>query len=366
MPSADRSFADSRLLANAMAVFVRIGAVVVLLYWCLSIVSPFLGIVVWGVILSIALYPTHVSLSRRLGGREGWSACMLVLIAIAVVLVPTWLLADSTLAGLRGLAANIQDGAIDIPPPREGVADWPLVGDRVYGIWALAATNIQKTLNQFQPQLQTAGRQALLFAGHLAGAVLQLIFSIIVAGIMLPRAAGCYSATRNIMSRLVGSTERGRELADLSIGTIRSVMKGVLGVALIQALLAAIGLFVAAVPAAGLLSGVVLVLAIIQLPPLLVLGPIAIWYFSVAEPVPAAVFLVYAVIVSVSDTFLKAFFLGRGLETPMLVILIGAIGGAITQGIVGLFVGAVTLTLGYEIATKWMVPEDLRAESGVS
>jgi predicted PurR-regulated permease PerM len=132
------------------------------------------------------------------------------------------------------------------------------------------------------------------------------------------------------------------------------VAKGVLGIALIQAILSAIGLLVAGVPAAGLWAGVVLVLAIVQLPPLIVLGPIAIWYFSVAEPVPAVIFLVYATIVSVSDTFLKPFLLGRGVETPMLVILMGAIGGAIAKGIIGLFIGAVILALAYELLIAWM------------
>ena len=139
--------------------------------------------------------------------------------------------------------------------------------------------------------------------------------------------------------------------------TIRSVAKGILGIAIIQGIFAAIGLAVAGVPAAGLWAGAVLVLAIVQLPPLLVLGPIAIWYFSVADTVPAIIFLVYAAIVSISDTFLKPLFLGRGVETPMLVILIGAIGGAVAFGIVGLFIGAVILALGYELLIAWMAPD---------
>ena len=112
-------------------------------------------------------------------------------------------------------------------------------------------------------------------------------------------------------------------------------------------------------PAAGLWAFAVLVLAIIQLPPILVLGPIAFWVFSVADTVPATIFLIYAIVVSGSDAVLKPMLLGRGVETPMLVILIGAIGGAMASGIIGLFIGAVVLALGYELLVAWMAPDEV-------
>ncbi len=124
-------------------------------------------------------------------------------------------------------------------------------------------------------------------------------------------------------------------------------------------MLSAIGLVLIDVPAAGIWTFAVLMLAIMQLPPIFVLGPIAIWVFSMAEPVPATIFLVYALIVSASDSFLKPMFLGRGMEIPMLVILLGAIGGMIMSGIVGLFVGAVVLALGYQIMVAWMETDEL-------
>jgi predicted PurR-regulated permease PerM len=345
MTSADSSSVDRRFLSNAMASFIQIGAVLVLLYWCYLIISPFLPIVIWGVILSVALYPAHAALSARLGGREKLSATIIILIGIAIISIPIWLLADSTIGGLRTIAAELEDGTARIPPPAESVAEWPVVGEQVYDVWSTAATNLEETLNRFRPQLQTAGKQALSFAGHTVVSAFQFIFAIVVAGVLFTSARGGRAAAQNVASSLVGP-ERGSGLTDLSILTIRSVAKGILGIAIIQAILSALGLLVAGVPAAG-----------IQLPPLLVLGPIAIWYFSVAEPVPATIFLIYAAIVSASDAFLKPMFLGRGVETPMLVILIGAIGGAIAMGILGLFIGAVILALGYEILVSWMSPD---------
>jgi predicted PurR-regulated permease PerM len=357
MTSADSSKVDQGFLANAMASFIQIGAVLFLLYWCFTIIAPFIHIVVWGLIISVALYPAHVSLTGKLGGREKLSAALLVLVGLAVILVPTWYLADSTISGLRHVATDLQDGAVSIPPPDVSVADWPLVGDLVHAAWSDAATNFEATLNRFAPQLKSIGQGVVSLAGSTVLGVLQFVLSVIIAGAFLTAAAKGYDASRNVAASLIG-TERGNKLTDLSILTIRSVTKGVLGVAIIQAILSAIGLLAIGVPAAGLWAGAVLVLAIIQLPPLLVLGPIAIWVFSTMAGLPATLFLVYAIFVSASDAFLKPMLMGRGVDVPVLVILIGAIGGAMSQGIIGLFTGAVVLALGYEIITAWMAPDE--------
>jgi len=362
MTSADSTKVDQRFLSNAMASFLQIGALLILLVMCFNIVRPFISIVVWAMILAVAIYPLHVSLATKLGGREKTSAVIFVLIGLAIILVPTWILGESTLSSLQSLAHNLREGPFSVPPPNAGVADWPVIGTKTYEIWSNAASNIEAFLGQYNTQLRGLAQKVFGFAtGTLVG-VLQFVLSTIIAGALLLQSKGGYKSTREIMASLVG-TERGAKFTDTSILTIRSVVKGVLGVAVAQAILAAIGLVLIGVPAAGLWAGAVLVLAIVQLPPIIVLGPIAFWVFSVAEPVPATIFLVYSIIVSVSDAFLKPMLLGRGLETPMLVILIGAIGGAIAMGIVGLFIGAVILVLGYELLVTWMAPDAPEAEA---
>jgi predicted PurR-regulated permease PerM len=360
MTSADSSRVDKGFLANAMAAFLQIGAVVILILWCFSIIQPFLSVVIWGLIISVALYPVHQSFTEKLGGREKWSATLLVLAGLAIIILPSWLLAESAIDGVKFLTTELEDGAVQIPPPAESVAEWPLIGERAYALWSEAATNFEATLNKFEPQLRSLGQSLVGFAGGVAGGVFQFIFATIIGGALLTQATGGYSVTRNVANSLVGD-ESGDKLADLSINTIRSVVKGVLGVAVIQTILAAIGLVVMGVPAAGLLAGSVLVLAIVQLPPWLILLPVSLWVFSVEATVPATIFFIYSMIVSLSDAVLKPMLLGRGLSTPMLVILIGAIGGAITEGIVGLFIGAVVLALGYELFVAWMAPDEASA-----
>lgn len=353
MSNASNSAPDPGFLRNAMTAFVQIGALVLLLVMCYRILSPFVYILAWAVIIAISIYPAHQWLKRRLGGREKTAAVVLVLIALAILLVPTWLVADSTITGLKSVADDFRDGAVTIKPPSPNVAEWPLIGDKVYAIWSAASENLEETMNQFAPQLRKLGEKAISFAGGGVVTVLQFVLSIIIAGALLMNAAGGYQLAGSLATALVGD-ERGIKLIDMSIQTIRSVFKGVLGVAFIQAFFAAVGLIVMDVPAAGLIAGLVLVFAIVQLPVLIVLGPVAFWVFSVAEPVPATLFAIYAVVVSVGDAFLKPMLLGRGVEVPMLVILLGAIGGAFTGGIIGLFVGAVVLALGYEILKAWL------------
>jgi predicted PurR-regulated permease PerM len=356
MTSADSSKVDQKFLANAMASFLQIGALLVLLFWCFNIVKPFIGIVVWAVIIAVAVYPLHVSLTAKLGGREKTSATIFVLIGLAIILVPTWTLGESTLGGLKTLGQDLRAGTLNVPAPKPGVAEWPVIGEKTYEIWSGAAANLEETAAQYQEQLRTLGHRIFNFGTGMLIGVLQFVLSTIIAGALLMQSKGGYTASREIMTSLVG-TANGQRFTNMSISTIRSVVKGVLGVAVIQALLAAVGLVLMGVPAAGIWAGAVLVVAIIQLPPILVLGPIAFWLFSVADPVPATIFLIYSFLVSFSDAILKPMLLGRGVDTPMLVILIGAIGGAMMSGIVGLFVGAVVLALGYELLVAWMAPD---------
>lgn len=350
--AADRSFQK-----NAMASFTQIGALMLLLILCFQIIAPFLTIVAWAMIIAVAIYPAHVMLAGKLGGREKTSATIFVLVGLAILIIPTYMTADSSFTALSTMGHDLKAGSVSISPPDESVAEWPVIGKKVYGAWSSAADNLEATLKNFQPQLVAFSEGVIKFAGSIALGVLQFVVSMIIAGVFLVSAEGGYKTARTLSSSLIG--ERGESMVDLVIATIRSVAKGVLGVAIIQALFAGIGLAVMGVPAPGVWAGIVLVLAIIQLPPLLILAPIAFWVFSIADPVAATIFAVYCFIVSISDAFLKPMFLGRGMEIPMLVILLGAIGGAMFAGIIGLFIGAIVLALGYEILVAWMETDEL-------
>ncbi len=346
---------DTAFLRNSLAAAVQIGILFLLAAWCIRIISPFIGVVAWAAIIAIAVYPIQQKLSGLLGGREKLAATIIVLIGLAILLVPTWQLTGSSIETARKLASGLEAGTLVDPPPNESVAEWPVVGKPVYETWSDAAVNLEATLTQYSDQLKSFSNWLAKTIAGTAGGILGFALSIIIAGALMTAAEQSHQAFRAIGYRLNG--ERGADFADLSVATVRSVAKGVLGVALIQTLLAAIGLLVMDIPGAGIWAAIVLVLAIMQLPPILVLGPIAIWVFSTAATVPATIFLIYALFVSFSDTFLKPMLLGRGVDVPMLVILLGAIGGMITAGIIGLFVGAVVLALGYQVFMHWLGEE---------
>lgn len=324
--------------------------------WCFLIFQPFLMPVLWGIIIAVALNPWFDRLANGLGGRRKLTGTLFVLVVLGAMIVPAFLLSESFFGGIKWLSIQVQKDAIHIPPPPARVSEWSLIGNWVHDTWANASTDLDRTLARFGPQLKSFGVWLLGTLTGLGFAFLMTIVSVIIAGVMLVRAAEGGKTARSIGARLIG--EQGVAIVDLATRTIRSVAAGVVGVAVVQSLLAAVGFYLAGVPAAGLLAALVLILAVAQLPPLLIMAPAVVYLFATSDSTMTNVlFTVWALVVSVSDSFLKPMFLGRGLEIPMPVILIGAIGGMLLSGIIGLFVGAVVLAIGYKVFTAWLSEE---------
>ena len=243
------------------------------------------------------------------------------------------------------------------------IRDWPVIGAPVYKSWAQASSNLQGTLHKFAPQLKTAGMALLSTAGGSIKEIFMFIISLAIAGALLATAEKGTRVMARILTRFAG--DKGDEILNLATATIRGVMQGVIGMAVIQAILAVTGMLLVGVPAAGLWAVLVMILAIIQLPPILVLGPIAAWVFTFADTTPAVLFLTWAVLVSGCDSFLKPMLMGRGVDAPMLVILIGALGGMMMSGIIGLFVGAVVVAIMYTLFMGWVDEEHFTAPADI-
>jgi len=344
---------NNEFTKNTIEAAIRLGLLMLLVFLCFSIIKPFVLPVIWGVIIAVAIYPVFTKLKTVLGGKNKLASVIYTLIALALLITPSIFISDSLIDTSASIAENYTNGELNIPPPGEGVKDWPLVGEKIYSVWAKASNNLGETLMAYQPQLNSAIQSLISAAAGLGAGILQFVLSIIISGVLVANATPAYQMTTKIFIRLT-SIELGQEYTDLSKATIRSVALGVLGVALIQAILAALGMMIMEVPGWGIWSILVLVLAIAQLPSILVLGFVIAYVFSVAESTPAIIFAVYCLLVGFSDNLLKPLFLGRGMSTPMLVILLGAIGGMLLSGIIGLFVGAIVLALGYELFIKWL------------
>ena len=344
---------DRDFTKNTIEAAIRLGLLMLLTYWCFLILRPFLVILLWAVIIAVAIFPIFTKLRALLGGRNKLAATVYTLVALAILITPTVLVSNSILDTSNIIMERHAAGTLSVPPPGDKVREWPLVGEDIYAFWLEASAHLDKTLERYHAEIRETAIKLAGAAASIGGGILQFVLSIIISAVLIANAPGSYSVTSRFFSRLINA-EHGQEYADLATGTIRSVAQGVLCVAAIQALLSAIGMFVMDVPAWGLWSALILVLAIAQLPPILVLGFVCAYVFSVADTTPAVIFLIYSLIVSASDGFLKPMFLGRGMSTPMLVILLGAIGGMLLSGIIGLFVGAIVLALGYELFMKWL------------
>ena len=341
---------------NMMASFVQIAALVILVSYCMVIISPFVGLAIWGIVMAVAIYPFYKGVSARLGDRRKLTATLFIVIGLAVVLIPGWAMTKSAILSLTTFAAELKAGSVQIPPPSESVAGWPLIGNKLYTVWAGAAGNLEATLNEFQPQLREVGVWLARTIGSTALGMLEIAVSVIIAGVVMLYADSGYALSCAIARRI--SPNRGEHLTDISIATIRSVTNGVIGVGVIQGALAGIGFFAMGVPHAGLLAAIVLITSIIQVPALLIILPIVVWVFSFAAPVPATVFAVYMLFAALSDNVLKPLLLGRGVDLPAIIVLFGAIGGMIAYGVIGLFLVAVVLGLGDTIISDWLEASD--------
>jgi predicted PurR-regulated permease PerM len=347
-PDPDRVPRPSRVLDTAL----QIGLVALLVYACSRIILPFTSMLLWSVILAVMLYPLHLRLVVWFGNR--WSALLIGLVGVAVMLVPMLALVTSLGSSILSLVSSLQSHGLTVPPPPERLADVPLVGRKLTEAWALIATNMPEALARYRQMLSAPAAWLLSFAGGLITGELSFVLSFVIAAVLVAYGEGAAVFARRLLAGVTRSRARGVRLVALTAATIRGVALGVVGVAVIQSLLIGIGFFAIGLPAAGLWTLATLLLAIVQVPAVLLTLPIAGYVFATEATTPAIIFLVWTLVAGLSDNVLKPLMLGRGLDVPMPVILIGVIGGVIADGLLGLFVGPVLLAVGYVLMVEWL------------
>ncbi len=341
-----------RAIATSVEAFIRIAILVGIALACFRLLRPFLVLSVWGGVLAIAFYPLFLKIKAWFGGRSGLAATLLSLVLIVAVAVPTVILSETAVQSAASLRESVASGNFRIPPPSDRVADWPVIGERAYAAWSQAATNFEAFAKAFKPQLLDVARR---LAGTLAGGGLAVLLTIAALGLMgvfLAHTQVCVNGLLAFARRLAGKD--GVAFVEESGLVVRSVATGVIGIALIQALLGGSAMAIIGVPWWPLWTLILLALAVAQIPPLIVMGPVIVYVFATASGITAVIFAIWGILVSISDAFLKPLLLGRGLEIPMLVILLGAIGGMIANGVIGLFTGAVVLAIGWKLVVAYV------------
>jgi predicted PurR-regulated permease PerM len=344
-------------LGRSVEVSIRIGLLIFLAVTCFVILRPFLTLTAWGIVLAIATYPVYRKLQNALNGRAGLAAALWALLLLLILIIPVALLAKTLLEGLHTLTTGLQTGTLHIPPAPPTLETWPIIGAPLKGAWNLASKSSAEVLRKFAPQIKAVIPGLLAASAAFGLTVLQFVLSILLAGVLLANARSCVAVVASLTNRLFGA--RGSELQQLAGATIRSVTNGILGVAFIQSVFASIGFLVAGIPGAGLWALIFLFAAVLQVGPL-VLIPAVIYMFAIASTAKAVAFLVWCIVVGLMDNILKPLLLGRGVTVPTLVVFVGAMGGFIAMGIIGLFAGAIALSLSYRLFLTWLEEPDYR------
>ena len=351
----DRLERESRADPALLDTLIRAALIFAMAVLCYRIFAPFLTLTVWAVILAVTLYPLHRQVSARLGGRPSVASTLIVLLGIALLVAPTAVLMGSLGDSVENLVTDVREGSLQVPAPPEALARVPLIGARAHGFWAKAHDDPVALVQGMQPQVGDLAKSALAFVASIGGGLLQFLAAFVIAGIIMAFGVASANGSVAIFERIAG-TARGAEFARLSTSTIRAVAQGVVGVAFIQALITGLCLLVAGVPWPGALALVVLVLGIAQVPAFIVTLPAIgwIWWRGGYGTGEAAFYTALIFVSGMADNVLKPLLLGRGVDAPMPVILLGALGGMASNGIVGMFVGATLFGLGYRIFMGWV------------
>ena len=331
----------------------KIAIVLLLVVWCFLIIQPFILVLLWSIILAVALFPVYDSIIKKMRGRsKKLGTTIFSVVLILLLLVPTYFLTNSVSRSTIDTVRKVKSNALVLPAPNQDVKEWPVIGEKLYTNWAAASKDIEKYAIEHKEVILDKGSTVLSgFKGFL-GSFITFFIATIIAVVLLHNAENARKSAKAFFGKLVG--DDAEEILLICRDVIRSVVKGILLVALIQAGLAFIGFKAIGLPATGVFTFLILVISIMQIPALLVMIPAIILAFSTSNTTPAIIFTIYCLLVGLSDNVLKPMLLGKGLQTPMIVILLGTIGGMLMHGIIGLFIGAVVLAVMHRLYLYWL------------
>ncbi|PKO85738.1 MAG: hypothetical protein CVU18_18590 [Betaproteobacteria bacterium HGW-Betaproteobacteria-12] len=320
----------------------------------LWVLRPFLAATVWATMIVVASWPWLLALEKRCADRRTPAVVLMTLALLLLLVLPLWLAIDTIVEHADALAAAAQ-GIVDngLPPPPAWLAGLPLIGERLAALWQqFAAGGAPGLVAKLTPYAADTGKWALAQVGGLGGMLIQFLLIVTIAAILYAGGEGGARLCRRFGRRLAG--ERGENSVILAAQAIRGVALGVGGTALVQTVLGGLGLAVAGVPFAALLSAVMLLLCIAQVGPGLILFPAVAWMYWSGDTGWATFLLVWSLIVTMLDNVLRPMLIRRGADLPLLLIFAGVIGGMLSFGLIGIFVGPVVLAVTWTLTLAWI------------
>jgi predicted PurR-regulated permease PerM len=327
-------------------------ALALLLIGCFLVIQPFLSALLWAAVLSYSTWPLYHRLLTLSGGRRTLAAVVVALGMVAVILLPLVVVGVTLADNVKELTAATQRWLDAGPPaPPAWLAKVPLVGGPVVESWKNLAADSAKLLAEAKRLVEPVGSWLLRTGMFLGSGLFQLALSILVTLFLLrsgPAVAGHLSAG----AQKIGGA-RGQHLLKVAGDTVRGVVYGILGTALVQAVMAGVGFIAAGVPGAALLALLTFFLSVVPLGPPLVWLPAALWLFHQGETGWGVFMLIWGVAVSTVDNFVKPWLISQGSAMPFVLILLGVLGGALAFGFVGVFLGPTLLAVGHRLVSEW-------------
>ena len=342
--------------------WVALFILVVIVVGCYFVLQPFLSALLWAFILCCATWPVFLRACKLTRGRAGWASLLMTLGIAAVLLAPFVVVGMSLADNAQDLLEASHRVVADGPPdPPAWVAKLPLIGPRAEAYWTGLAHDKVRLLAELKNYIDPIRNFAIASGQALAHGILQLTLSIFIAFFVYRDGEAMTRRLMSTVARIFGET--GRHLAELAAGTTRGVVYGILGTALIQGILAAIGFMIAGVPAAPLLGLVTFFLSPVPIGPPLVWMPAAFWLFNHGETGWAIFMVVWGVaVVSSVDNVIKPLIISRGSNMPFILVMLGVLGGVVAFGFIGVFLGPTLLAIGYALLSDWSKERDAPAK----
>jgi predicted PurR-regulated permease PerM len=325
-----------------------------LLGGCVLVMKPFVSALLWAVILSFSLWPVHKRLVRLLRGRRGLATALLALSLVLLVLVPLVIVGTSLAENVHQLTTATRRWIEAGPPaPPSWLAKVPVVGQKAVTEWEELAADSSKLFEKAKGWIEPASLWLLKSGLALSVGILELTFSILISFFLLRDGEAFAERSMVSIGRIAG--QRGQHLLEVAGNTVRGVVYGILGTALLQAVLMAIGLLIAGVPGVPLLALLTFVLCIVPaLGAPLVWVPAMLWLFHTGSNGRAIFLLVWGVAISLADNFVKPWLISQGSKMPFILIFFGVLGGALAFGFIGFFIGPTLLAIGYKLVEEWI------------
>ena len=341
----------TRDVARIVLVVLFIGLMIVSSLW---ILQPFLGAMIWATMIVVATWPLMMKVESAAGGRR-WLAVMVMTLAMLFLLVAPLTIAILTVIDRRDEIANMAAvlATADVPPPPGWLEQVPLVGARIAEEWRrLSAIGAEELATQAAPYISQALSWFAGQAGSLGLMVLQFMLTLVIAAILFANGEAAAMGVRRFGRRL--AYDRGEDAVILSGQAIRAVALGVIVTAVVQSACAGVGLAISGIPYAAVLTTIIFVLCIAQIGPILVMVPAVAWLYWSGDSLWGTVLLVWTVVVGLLDNVLRPILIRRGADLPLLLIFAGVIGGLISFGVIGLFVGPTVLAVTYRLLEAWV------------